>query len=57
MSPANNSRIFRIKNTKYSGHCFYMNTNIHGDFQICVSVPLKYLMTINFQKEKTNTKE
>ena len=24
-----------------SGYCFYMNTNILGDFQICISVPLK----------------
>ena len=27
-SRANNSRILRIKNAKYSGNCFYMNTNI-----------------------------
>ena len=38
---ANNSRILRIKNAKFSGYCFYMNTNIWGDFQICVSVTLK----------------
>ena len=25
---ANNSRILRIKNAKFSGYCFYMNTNI-----------------------------
>ena len=24
----NNSIILRIKNAKFSGHCFYMNTNI-----------------------------
>ena len=24
----NNSRIFNIKNAKFSGYCFYMNTNI-----------------------------
>ena len=40
MSRANNSRIPKIKNAKFSGCCFYMNTNIWGDFQICVSVPL-----------------
>ena len=39
-SRANNSRIVRIKNAKFSGYCFYMNKNIHGDFQICISVPL-----------------
>ena len=37
----NNSRILRIKNTKFSGYSFYMKTNIQGHFQICVSVPLK----------------
>ena len=36
----NNSRIPRIKNAKFSGYCFYMNTNIWGDFQICVRVSL-----------------
>ena len=36
----NNSRILRIKNAKFSGCYFYMNTNIYGDFQICISVPL-----------------
>ena len=39
-SPANNSRIFRIKNAKFSGYSFYMNTNIYGDFQICITLPL-----------------
>ena len=37
-SQANNSRILRIKNAKFSGHCFYMNTNMKEDFQICISV-------------------
>ena len=32
--------ILRIKNVKTSGYCFYMNTNIQGDFQICISVLL-----------------
>ena len=27
-SRANNSRILRIKNAKFSGYCFYMNANI-----------------------------
>ena len=39
-SRANNSRILRIKNAKFSGYCFDINTNIYGDFQICISVPL-----------------
>ena len=36
----NNSRGRRIKNAKFSVHYFYMNTNIYGHFQICISVPL-----------------
>ena len=36
----NNSRILTIKNAKLSGYYFYINLNILGDFQICVSVPL-----------------
>ena len=39
-SLTNNSRILRIKNAKFSGCCFYINTNLLGDFQICISVPL-----------------
>ena len=41
ISRANNSKIVRIKNVNFSGYCFYMNTNIQGDFQIFISVPLK----------------
>ena len=26
------------KNAKFSGYCFYMNTNIERDFQICIRV-------------------
>ena len=26
---------------KFSGYCYYMNTNMQGDFQICISVSLK----------------
>ena len=40
ISRANNSQILRIENAKFSGYCFYMNTNIQGDFKICISVPL-----------------
>ena len=29
-----------IKNEKFPGYCFYMNTNIKGHFQICISVSL-----------------
>ena len=36
-----NSRILRIKNAKFGGYCFYMNTSILGGFQNCISVPLK----------------
>ena len=38
-----NSRIITIKNVKFSGYYFYMNLNIWGDFQICISVPLSAL--------------
>ena len=32
-----------IKNAKLSGYYFYMNLNIWGNFQICISVPLRVL--------------
>ena len=41
---ANYSRSRRIKNAKFLGYCFYMNTNIQVDFQICISVPSKNLV-------------
>ena len=37
----NNSRIDRIKNAKFSEYFLCINTNIQGDFQLCISVPLK----------------
>ena len=40
-SQVNSSTILRIKNAKFSVYRFYMNANIQGDFQICISVPLK----------------
>ena len=40
----NNSKILRIKNAKLSEYYFHMNLNIWGDFQICISVPLKLMM-------------
>ena len=39
-SRANNSRILRIENAKFLGYYFYINTNVQGDFQSCVSVLL-----------------
>ena len=44
-SRANNSRIHKISTPKFPGYCFYINTNIYEDFQICISVPLiKFLI-------------
>ena len=40
MVSVNNSRIVWIKNTKFSGYYFYINTDIYRDFQICISVPV-----------------
>ena len=40
-SRANNSRILRIKIANFSEFYFYMNTNIKGDFQIYIIVPLR----------------
>ena len=40
----NNSRILRVKNAKFLGYCFYMNTNIQWDFQICIIVPLTFII-------------
>ena len=31
-----------IKNAKLSGYYFFMNLNIWGNFQICISVPLRF---------------
>ena len=39
-SRANNLRILKVKNVKFSVYCFYLITNIYGGFQICISVPL-----------------
>ena len=36
------SRILRIKNAKFLEYCFYVNTSIYRDFQICISVPLRH---------------
>ena len=37
----NNLRILTIKNAKFSECYFYINLNVRGDFQICISVPLR----------------
>ena len=37
----NNLRIPRTKNAKFSEFYYYLSTDIHKDFQICISVPLK----------------
>ena len=46
ISRADNSRILRIENAEFSEYCFYMNTNIQGDFQVSISVPLRPLDSI-----------
>ena len=33
---------FTIKNVKFSGYYFYLNMNVWGNFQICISVPLNW---------------
>ena len=50
-SRVNISTILKVKNTKFSGYCFYMNPNMKGDFQICISVLLnpKILIFANFR--------
>ena len=46
---ANNSRILRIYNAKFSGYYFYMNTNNWRDFQICISLSLRFRETVERQ--------
>ena len=41
-----------IKNAKFLEYCFYMNTNIEGNFRICISVSLKLIPKTNL-----NTKD
>ena len=43
----NNSGILTIKNAKFSAYYFHKNLNIWGDFQICISVPIKPKFKIN----------
>ena len=55
-SQIKNLRILRIKNAKFSGYCFYMNTTTKEDFQICISVPLKDILHLQhfFNNEQLN---
>ena len=48
-SLVNNSNILRIQDAKFSGYCFYMNTNIYGDFRICISVTLILLLYVKLR--------
>ena len=46
-----------IKNAKFSECCFYMNTNILGDFQIDISVHLtdcSFLRILSIVVDKTS---
>ena len=42
----NISNILRIRNAKIGEYCFHMNTNIQGDFQIQICVPLESILII-----------
>ena len=48
---ANNSAILKIKNAKFLWYCFCKNTNIQGDFQICISAPLTWKRVQKFSKK------
>ena len=40
---------------KFSGYCFYVNTKLYGDFQICISVSLKnWINTRNWIEFRLN---
>ena len=52
ISRLNNSRNVRIKNSKLLGYYFHANTNIKGDFQIYISVPLMTNKNIQNPMEK-----
>ena len=54
-SRVNNSRILTIKNAKFSEYYFHMNTSIQGDFQICISVPLRQLVGFRYGKNIQNS--
>ena len=44
--PVNNSRTPGTKYAKFSGYYFYLNTNIYGDFQSCISVPSRLMFML-----------
>ena len=55
ISQANNFKILRIKNANFSGYCFYMNTIVYGDFQICIGVLLiKGKIVLLFQENDSH---
>ena len=49
----NSSRNLAIENAIFSGYYIYMNLNIWGDFQICISVLVNVLQNIAFLFVKT----
>ena len=51
---ANNWRIRRIHNAKFSVYYFYINRNKYRDFQICVSVPVSWLCRKNLKRVNLN---
>ena len=56
-SRVNNPRILTIKKADVASvYYFYINTNIDGDFQICISVPLRQEQ-VNFLVYGQDSKE
>ena len=58
----NNSIILRVENAKFWGYYCYVNYNIKGNFQTCISIPLihkhKYAyLTTNKSEKWTKFKE
>ena len=45
-SRANHLTILRIKNAKFARYCFYMNTKMKEDFQICITIPLRTIFKV-----------
>ena len=56
ISRENNSRILRIKNAKFTEYSFYTYTDIYGDSQICIGVPLIEYIRRNISIESSHTK-
>ena len=50
----NKSRILTIRDVKLSGYYFFMNYNVHGDFQICISVPLSRIYQLTQIRDNNN---